>query len=85
MSREGLSDSSAGTPPVGTYLGGEQYRPSLGDTGDKPLRDVFDAAMKRTIGNLKRPLTQDMYDVLRSAEVLIWSYVSTMDNLSTRA
>ena len=52
---------------------------------DHTLRQVVDAALQRTVANLKRPLTEDMCDVLRSAEVLIWSYVSTMDQLSTQA
>jgi len=51
---------------------------------DLPLRVAADDALARLSAQLKKPLSQDERNVLRSAEVLIWSYVATMQDLSTR-
>jgi len=49
-----------------------------------PLRVAADDALARLSAQLKKPLSVDEQNVLRSAEVLIWSYVATMQELSTR-
>ena len=52
---------------------------------DVSLREVADDALRVLTDRMKKPLGREGEGVLKSAETLIWSYVATMEELSTLA
>uniref|UniRef100_A0A7S2SMK6 Amine oxidase domain-containing protein n=1 Tax=Rhizochromulina marina TaxID=1034831 RepID=A0A7S2SMK6_9STRA len=63
----------------------KEARGSDGGREDVPLRPVVDACATKLLTRLKRPLTALEQRVLKCTEVLLWSYVAPMNELSTRA
>jgi len=93
--KDGLDESGLGSANVGFGDGGvdsgnhsgsdgSSFEAPLGSAADAPLRATVDAALAKVASRLRRPLDEDERAVLRSAEVLLWSYVAPLDALSTR-
>ena len=69
---------------LSTVGGGQPRSEDAARSEDRSLRWAAEEARARLLAQLRKPLSQDEEDVLRSTEVLIWSYVAPMEELSLR-